>query len=281
MQILVLTTDVLNGATGIALLPLFKVVRLLRVVLVMTRLQRSRERYRRMKMVGLSAPVEKVFEIIGDLRAKAQHPEDDKALAWTLDLIAKEELYKVSFTDSKSSSGMHLTAEMTDWLRSNLQASLPGGLLVRPTDKAEGGKERSNSISGKGGLDSKGVRRKSASVVVANAVMPALAPLIALARSQAHMQGRVPRLPRRDAELGGAVQIVEEEGLHVLATEGARDGEGHDRTPARGAEALPRRRRGPTWYAQDLHHGLDFRRRQATCGVAPLEQGGAHRLTQI
>ena len=55
-----------------------------------------------------------------------QHQEDDKALAWTMDLIAKEELYKTTFTDSKSSSGMHLTAEMTDWLRSNLQASLPG-----------------------------------------------------------------------------------------------------------------------------------------------------------
>jgi len=172
MTLLVLRTDVLDGAGGgVSLLPLFKVVRLLRVVLVMTRLQRSRERYRRMKMVGLAAPVEKVFEIIGDLRAKVVHPEDDKALAWTMDLIAKEELYKVSFTDSKSSSGMHLTAEMTDWLRSNLQASLPGGLLIRPNDKGEvGDKQRSNSFSGKGG-DTK-VRRKSTSGV-ANAVVPA------------------------------------------------------------------------------------------------------------
>ena len=68
-----LSTDALNATSDVtALLPLFKVVRLLRVVLVMTRIQRSRERYRRMKMVGLAAPVEKVFEIISDLRRKAR-----------------------------------------------------------------------------------------------------------------------------------------------------------------------------------------------------------------
>ena len=73
MTLLVLSTNILDAASGAtSLLPLFKVIRLLRVVLVMTRLQRSRERYRRMKMVGLAAPVEKVFEIIGELRRKAR-----------------------------------------------------------------------------------------------------------------------------------------------------------------------------------------------------------------
>ena len=141
--------DSSSSSAVYALLPLFKVVRLLRVVLVMTRIQRSRERYRRMKMVGLAAPVEKVFEIISDLRRKVTHQEDDKALAWTMDLIAKEELYKVNFSDSKHSSGMHLTAEMTDWLRSNLQASLPGGLMRSTNQPGEtdvkGGK-RSGSV---------------------------------------------------------------------------------------------------------------------------------------
>ena len=77
MTVLVLSTDALDSASGAySLLPLFKVVRLLRVVLVMTRLQRSRERYRRMKMVGLAAPVEKVFEIISELRRKARVAPD-------------------------------------------------------------------------------------------------------------------------------------------------------------------------------------------------------------
>ena len=142
--------DVLqSGGSAVSLLPLFKVVRLLRVVLVMTRLQRSRERFRRMKMVGLAAPVEKVFEIIGELREKVAHDADEKALAWTMDVIAKEELYKASFTDSRSSSGMHLTAEMTDWLRSNLQASLPGGILkARESDSSDpsAAKARSSSV---------------------------------------------------------------------------------------------------------------------------------------
>jgi hypothetical protein len=137
-----------------------KVARLLRVVVVITRIQRSRERYRRNKMVGLAAPVEKVFEIITELRRKVAHPEDDKALAWTMDLIAKEELYKVSINDSKHSS-MHLTAEMTDWLRSNLQSSLPSGLLK--SGDSDGSKSRGMSVvgGGKGKADDEKKRRQS------------------------------------------------------------------------------------------------------------------------
>lgn len=172
MTILVLATDLLEGGSAaVSLLPLFKIVRLLRVVLVMTRLQRSRERYRRMKMVGLAAPVERVFEIIGELRKNTPHPEDDKALAWIMDLIAKEELYKVSFSDSKSSSGMHLTAEMTDWLRSNLQASLPGGLLTKPGN--EGDKKGAGAASAKD-RQSKGEQRQSVRAEIKkDAIIPA------------------------------------------------------------------------------------------------------------
>ena len=42
---------------SLPILRVVKVVRLLRVVLAMTRLQRSRERYRRTKMCGFGAPV--------------------------------------------------------------------------------------------------------------------------------------------------------------------------------------------------------------------------------
>jgi len=119
--------------------------------------------------VGLAAPVEKVFEIIGELREKLIHPEDDKALAWTMDLIAKEELYKVSFTDSKSSSGMHLTAEMTDWLRSNLQASLPGGLLNKPAANVA---ENSTKGSAAKSAAADPSRQRRSSARMANAVVP-------------------------------------------------------------------------------------------------------------
>lgn len=63
-----------------------------------------------------------------------------------MDLIAKEELYKVNFTDSKNSNGMQLTAEMTDWLRSNLQASLPGALLARDKGQDADKMKRSGSM---------------------------------------------------------------------------------------------------------------------------------------
>lgn len=113
-------TPVLNSAQRVV-----KVLRLLRVVLSITRLQRSRERFKRLKMAGLSAPVDKVFDIILDLRKKVTQPDDDKALQWTMDLIAKEELYKVNLDSRSNQGGMgHLTSEMTDWLRTNLQVGL-------------------------------------------------------------------------------------------------------------------------------------------------------------
>ena len=68
-------------------------VRLLRVVLAMTRLQRSRERYRRTKMCGFGAPVDRVFEMITELRGAVREEDDEKTLAWTMELIAKEQLY--------------------------------------------------------------------------------------------------------------------------------------------------------------------------------------------
>lgn len=84
----------------------------------------SRDRVWVLSQVGLAAPVDKVFEIITGLKAKMPQPEDQKALSWTMDLIAKEELYKVNLDSRSSHMGMgHLTAEMTDWLRANLQVT--------------------------------------------------------------------------------------------------------------------------------------------------------------
>ena len=57
------------------ILRVIKVVRLVRVVLAMSRIQRSRDRYRRTKMCGIGAPVERVFEMITELREAVR--EDD------------------------------------------------------------------------------------------------------------------------------------------------------------------------------------------------------------
>ena len=93
---------------------------MLRVVLAMTRFQRSRERYRRRKMLGLTAPVTRVIELISELRQKVQREEDDRQLAWTAEIIAKEELYKANV---HTNSAGRLTVEMVDWMRSNLQVT--------------------------------------------------------------------------------------------------------------------------------------------------------------
>ena len=109
---------------SLPILKVVRVVRVLRVVLAMTRISRSRERYRRRKMLGLQAPVTRVVELISELKRTYTEPgdEDAKMLQWTTELIAKEELYKASVHNH---TGGRLTAEMADWMRSNLQVSLP------------------------------------------------------------------------------------------------------------------------------------------------------------
>lgn len=111
---------------SLPILKVVRVVRVLRVVLALTRLQRSRERYRRRKMLGLQAPVTRVVELLAELRRTEceEGDEDAKMLLWTTELIAKEELYKASV---HSHTGGRLTAEMADWMRSNLQVSVPIG----------------------------------------------------------------------------------------------------------------------------------------------------------
>ena len=44
--------------------------------------------------------------------------DDDRQLAWTAEMIAKEELYKANV---HTNSAGRLTVEMVDWMRSNLQ----------------------------------------------------------------------------------------------------------------------------------------------------------------
>ena len=123
-----------------------KVVRLLRVVLMMTRLQRSRERYRRMKMIGIGAPVERVLQVAAAaattastitrpppppsppplthliprapadprVQGEADHERGGRLnLAWTMELIARVQLYTVHFGE-KSGASSHMTTEMTD-----------------------------------------------------------------------------------------------------------------------------------------------------------------------
>ena len=120
-----------------------QVVRLLRVVLMMTRLQRSRERYRRMKMIGIGAPVARApgcrrrrhhhhhradlhlpsppplthvprASSIREFKEKPTTSEEDVSnLAWTMELIAREQLYTVHFGE-KSGASSHMTTEMTE-----------------------------------------------------------------------------------------------------------------------------------------------------------------------
>ena len=62
-----------------------------------------------------------MLQLIREFKEKPTTSEEDVSnLAWTMELIAREQLYTVSF-DGKNASHSHMTTEMTDWMRSNLQ----------------------------------------------------------------------------------------------------------------------------------------------------------------
>lgn len=128
-----------TSSTGSSVLRTVKVARLLRLAIALARVQQSRERQRRLKMVGMGTPVDKVFEICVGFKERAGvAPEDKRAFGWIMDLIAKEELYKVAHHASAKSIGVEgsTSVDMSELIR---PVAREGGLSVVAEGKGGGG----------------------------------------------------------------------------------------------------------------------------------------------
>ena len=90
-----------------------------------------------------------MLQLIREFKEKPTTSEEDVSnLAWTMELIAREQLYTVHFGE-KSGASSHMTTEMTDWMRSNLQVSIGGAhpdrrtreSTIKPSGRETAGRE--------------------------------------------------------------------------------------------------------------------------------------------
>lgn len=90
-----------------------------------------------------------MLQLIREFKERPTTSEEDASnLAWTMELIAREQLYTVHFGE-KSGASSHMTTEMTDWMRSNLQVSIGGAhpdrrtreSTIKPSGRETAGRE--------------------------------------------------------------------------------------------------------------------------------------------
>merc|ERR1712216_65539 len=128
---------------NMTLLRIIRVVRIFRVLLVMNKIQKSRDKYKRAKYLKVGSPVEKVFEILGELKESLDGPDDQENIQWILELIANETLYKVNFNPIENTE---MGAELTDWLNAEMGVSAANNEGPDPAERKAKESMKRNSI---------------------------------------------------------------------------------------------------------------------------------------
>ena len=91
-------------------LNLLRIIRLLRLALIFSRLQRSRDnaamRSKRAMYRRMGAPVEKVLTFLTEFKGRQRHKRDQDNIDWMMEVIAADELYSVAEFDEETLSAM-------------------------------------------------------------------------------------------------------------------------------------------------------------------------------
>ena len=97
-------------ASGGNFLNLLRIIRLLRLALIFSRLQRSRDaaamRSKRAMYRRLGAPVEKVLAFLTEFKGRQRAKRDQDNIDWMMEVIASDELYSVAEFDEDTLLGM-------------------------------------------------------------------------------------------------------------------------------------------------------------------------------
>ena len=102
------------GDDWAAFLPGLRIVRLLRLFIILNRVQHARKQ---VKYLSFSSPLEQVTECLGVLKNKARNKEAEADLEWILHLISSDKLYSI---DMLRHSMNALDSEMSHFLSENL-----------------------------------------------------------------------------------------------------------------------------------------------------------------
>jgi len=146
-------------ASGGNFLNLLRIIRLLRLALIFSRLQRSRDaaamRSKRAMYRRLGAPVERVLTFLTEFKGRQRAKRDQDNIDWMMEVIASDELYSVAEFDEETLSAMQGAAggagpnDMSRYLTetTGLARRRPGSEEEDAEDEAAGVKSSAGTSS--------------------------------------------------------------------------------------------------------------------------------------
>jgi len=121
MQVLLFTAFSKQGAS-FSFLRIVRLVRLVRLFVVMNKVQKAQRAYKKAKYLKLGSPVERVMELLGDMKHKVQDKLGDDhtdvaEIQYIMHLISSDKLYTI---DIRAAGGDKLSGEMMAWMSDNM-----------------------------------------------------------------------------------------------------------------------------------------------------------------
>ena len=102
--------------SNLSFLRVVRLVRLVRLFIVMNKVQNARTAFKRTKYLKLGSPVEKVMDMLSDMKSRTEEEEDIGDIAWIMHLIASDKLYSIDL----QSLGAGQSDEMKAFLQGDM-----------------------------------------------------------------------------------------------------------------------------------------------------------------
>lgn len=98
-------------------LRIVRLVRLVRLFVVMNKVQKAQRAYKKAKHLKFGSPVERVMELLIDMKGRLEDADDVSDVSWIMHLISSDKLYTI---DLKVAGGANVSSEMMSFLENNL-----------------------------------------------------------------------------------------------------------------------------------------------------------------
>jgi len=137
---IIASSDVGGAASDQAsLLRILRLARIFRVILIMNKIQRSRESAhllrKRAMYRKIGAPVEKVLECLVEMKDRVESSDQDN-LNWIIEVIAADQLYTVNMNNDNETD---VDNEMSAWLNQNANLTNKKGAAKKGDDAGDDG----------------------------------------------------------------------------------------------------------------------------------------------
>jgi len=129
-------------ATKLAFLSILRMVRLMRLFVVMNKVQKTRQAYKKSRYLKLGPPVERVIELLKDLQTKAETDGMAADIDWIIQLIAADKLYTVDLRTNAM-----VDKDMSAWLTSNMGMKKDKDMAALEDNTIDGSTDAGDSVA--------------------------------------------------------------------------------------------------------------------------------------